>query len=479
MGRRTKIVATIGPASESAEVLGAMVDAGMDVARVGLAHGRAEDHVASMRTVRSVAEQRGRAVGVLADLPGPKVRTGPFPDGGVFLVEGATIALAEGDGQSSSSAIHVELAEALAGLRPDDEVVLGDGAVVLRVDHVSSHRTTAVVVRGGRIQGRPGVHLPSGRLDLRSPTAEDLELLRTCKTERVDMVAVSFVRSAEDVHRVREAAGDDPPMIVAKIETRAAVDDLDAIIAAADGLMVARGDLGIRLLLEDIPHVQKRVIRTCAEAGVPVITATQMLESMTNAPTPTRAEVSDVANAVLDGTDAVMLSGETAIGRDPINVVRTMARITERAEQEADYPRWGGRLGRLQRLSEAPVPAQVRITDAISHAAWQAAASVEAAAILCCTRSGATARAIARFRPVSPMIALSPEPRTAGQLALTWGMVPLVVEEYVSAEDIVWFAVETVWKLGYVHKGDVVAVLVGSPEDLEPTTDVLRLVRVR
>ena len=480
MARRTKIVATIGPASASAEVLAAMVDAGMDVARVGLAHGTPEDHARSIQRVRSVAEERGRAVGVLADLPGPKVRTGAFPEGGVFLVEGSQLRLVEGDGPSGGEVIEVEFAGALSGLRADDQVVLGDGAVLLRVvAPPDASGATAVVLRGGRIQGRPGVHLPAGRLDLRSPTTEDLQLLEACTNHGVDLVAVSLVRSAADVHTVREAAGADPPMIVAKVETRAAVEDLDAIIAAADGLMVARGDLGNRLLLEDIPHVQKRVIRSCAEAGVPVITATQMLESMTYAPTPTRAEVSDVANAVLDGTDAVMLSGETAIGLDPTNVVATMARITERAEREADYPRWGGRLGRLQRLSDTPVSTEARLTDAISHAGWQAAASVEAAAILCCTRSGATARAVARFRSLSPMIAMSPSARTANQLALTWGVLPLVVPEYGSIEDMVWFAVETVWKLGYVHKGDVVAVLAGSPDDPEPTTDVLRLVRVR
>jgi pyruvate kinase len=416
---------------------------------------------------------------VLADLPGPKVRTGPFPDGGVFLVEGATVELLEGDGDSSDGTIHVEFAGALNGLKAGDEVVLGDGAVVLRIDATAGDTARGVVLRGGRILGRPGVHLPSGRLDLRSPTAEDLELLHACTVEGVDMVAVSFVRSAADVRAVREAAGDDPPMIVAKIETREALDDLDAIIATADGLMVARGDLGSHLRLEDVPHVQKRVIRTCCEAGVPVITATQMLESMTYAPTPTRAEVSDVANAVFDGTDAVMLSGETAIGRDPTNVVATMASITARAEAEADYLQWGARLGRLQRLSDGPYSTPVRITHAISHAAWQAAASVEAAAILCCTRSGATARAIARFRPLSPLIALSPEARTAGQLALTWGVRPLVVPEHDTVEDIVWFAVETVWKLGHVRKGDVVAVLAGAPDDPDPVTDVLRLVRVR
>jgi pyruvate kinase len=471
-------VATLGPACDGAGVLEGMVDAGMDVARVGLAHGTVGQQVARLRAAREAAEARGRTLGVLADLPGPKVRTGAFPEGGVFLSEGQSVRLVEDDGDSGDGYISVGMADALAGLRSDDEVTLGDGVVLLKVTRTAKGAVTATVLRGGRVLGRPGVHLPAGRLDVKSPTDQDLELLAACTTEGVDMVAVSLVRSAADVRTVREAAGKDPPMIVAKIETAAAVDNLDEIVAAADALMVARGDLGTRLRLEDVPHVQKQVIRTCAAAGVPVITATQMLESMTTAPLPTRAEVSDVANAVFDGTDAVMLSGETAIGADPVNVVSTMARIAERAEREADYPQWGARLARLQR-SDAPSNTVLRITDAVSQACWQAAASVGAAAILCCTRSGATARAIARFRPVAPTVALSPLPRTARQLTLTWGVLPVAVDEYGSVDEIVWFAVERAWKLGVVAKGDVVAVLAGPPDDPDPSTDVLRLVRVR
>ncbi|MGH9284910.1 MAG: pyruvate kinase, partial [Acidimicrobiales bacterium] len=425
MGRKTKIVATLGPASSAPGVVRALVDAGMDVARLGLAHDTPAIHAGRIRLVREAAADAGREVAILADLPGPKVRTGPFPDAGIFLSEGEPVVLVEGDGPCAPDHVEVALAGAIAALDPGDQVVLGDGAIVLTVDSVAVSHATASVVQGGRMHGRPGIHLPAGRLPLRSPTDHDLELLGTEAVVGVDLLAVSFVRSAEDVERVREAAGAHPPMIVAKIETRAAVGELENIIEAADAVMVARGDLGIRFALEDVPHVQKRVIRRCVEAGVPVITATQMLESMTHAPTPTRAEVSDVANAVFDGTDAVMLSAETAIGVDPANVVATMARICRRAEAEADYPQWGARLGRRQRVE--PRSAAVRVTDATSHAAWQAAASVEARAILCCTRSGATARAVARFRPVAPMIALSPDPGAARRLAVTWGVKPYVV----------------------------------------------------
>jgi pyruvate kinase len=329
------------------------------------------------------------------------------------------------------------------------------------------------------VQGRPGVTLPAGRGSMRAPTAHDLELLEAMLELDVDMVAVSFVTSASDILAVRQAVGPEGPMLVAKIETAEAVADLDNIIAAADAVMVARGDLGVRLAAEDVPHHQKRIIRRSVAYGRPVITATQMLESMTTSPSPTRAEVSDVANAVFDGTSAVMLSGETAIGHDPVNVVRTMARITERAEEEADWVAWGRDLGRLQTANAAAVPVPVRITAAISAAAWRATHDVDASAIICATRSGATARAIARFRPDVPIFAVSPLERTARQLALSWGVTPLASALHTSTDEIVWFAVEAAVQQGLVKPGDVVAVLAGSPDDPEPVTDSLRLVRVR
>ncbi|CAA9257656.1 MAG: Pyruvate kinase [uncultured Acidimicrobiales bacterium] len=481
MAPRTKIVATIGPASQSSEVLESLMLAGMDVARIGLAHGTVEEHVDRIARIRAAAAATGRTVGILADLPGPKVRAGAFADGGVFLLEGERLALAPGGegARSDERRIEIDVPTILSDLHPGDPVILGDGGVRLLVDEVHESAVWVTVESGGRLQGRPGVTLPAGRNGPRAPTAHDLELLQAMVDVDIDMVAVSFVTSASDITAVRDAAGPDGPMLVAKIETAEAVADLDNIIAEADAVMVARGDLGVRLAAEDVPHHQKRIIKRSVAYGRPVITATQMLESMTTSPSPTRAEVSDVANAVFDGTSAVMLSGETAIGHDPVNVVRTMARITERAEVEADWVSWGRDLGRLQTASSAGVPVPVRVTAAISAAAWRAVQDVDASAIICATRSGATARAIARFRPHVPIFAVSPLERTARQLSLSWGVTPLASAEYTSTDEIVWYAVESAVQQGLVKSGDVVAVLAGSPEDPEPVTDSLRLVRVR
>jgi pyruvate kinase len=265
--------------------------------------------------------------------------------------------------------------------------------------------------------------------------------------------------------------------LVAKIETLAAIEHLDEIIAASEAVMVARGDLGIECPLEDVPHMQKQIVRVCVEAGVPVITATQMMESMITAPSPTRAEVSDVANAVFDGTDALMLSAETAIGVDPVNVVRTMARVAERAERDANYAQWADHLGRLQRTSFPEGPD--RITMAITHAAGLAARDAGAEAILCCTRSGRTALAMARFRPSAQLIGLSPDPGTVRALALSWGVISLQVETYTTTDELVWFAVESAIDRGLISSGQTVLVLAGAPDRASgASTDVLRIVRV-
>jgi pyruvate kinase len=295
----------------------------------------------------------------------------------------------------------------------------------------------------------------------------------------VDAVAVSFVRSAGDVDRARDAITTGNPMVFAKIETQEAVDAIAEVIAVADGVMVARGDLGIRCALEDVPHYQKQIIRTGVAYGRPVITATQMLESMVRAPTPTRAEVSDVANAVFDGTSAVMLSGETAIGHDPVAAVRTMARIARRAEQDFDFHGWGRSLGRQLTTEASEAQGHDRITAAVSAAAWRAALDAEAAAIIACTNSGWTARAISRFRPTMPIVAATPSVGTARQLSVAWGITPMVTDRHGTTDEIVWFAVEAAVRSGVVRSGDVVAVLVGSPDDVDPATDTLRLVRVR
>ncbi|MDQ3570351.1 MAG: pyruvate kinase [Actinomycetota bacterium] len=475
MSRRTKIVATIGPASSSPAMLAELVVAGMDVARVGLAHGGPDEHAAVIRSIRQAAGER--SVAILADLPGPKVRTGPFPPEGAMLRHGQTVKVVAGDGSSSAGQLEVDFPGALDALTEGCTVGLGDGSIVFEVEDSWAGGAMVTVVRGGLVKGRPGLQLPSGTLAVSVPTPADLRLLEGCLAEGVDMVAMSFVRTADEVCAVVDAAGADPPMVLAKVETAEAVEELDSILSVADGVMVARGDLGIRLPLEDVPHVQKHIIRTSIAAGRPVITATQMLESMVTSPSPTRAEVSDVANAVFDGTDAVMLSAETAVGVDPPGVVRTMARVVERAEQEADYTQWGAKLGKLRRQAQVATP--LRITDAVSHAAWQAAASVDAAAIVCCSRNGGTARAIARFRPMAPVLAVSPNPRTVRQLALTWGAQAFPGTMRANTDEIVWYATETLVLQGLLTSGDVIVVLAGDPHDPEPATDVLRVVRVR
>lgn len=469
-------MATLGPASDGPGHLEALVRAGVDVVRLNLSHGPLEEHLDRLTSIRDVAARVGRTIGVLADLPGPKIRAGDFPEGGVELVPGSLVRFVPGEGRSSADVVPVDYPSLLTDVDPGDRIIIGDGGITLHVVAADDVAVTAEVESGGRAQGRPGVHVSGERLQMFSPTPEDLELAEAVTAAGVDYVALSFVRRAADVMALREVVGDRAG-IVAKIETASALAELPAITDAADAVMVARGDLGIDCPLEDVPHLQKQIIRHCVTVGTPVITATQMLETMIDAPAPTRAEVSDVANAVFDGTDAVMLSGETAIGHDPVLVVSTMARIAVRAESEASYRRWALRLG--AELRTRPGDVSDRITVAVSHAAWQAAHHAGASAILCCTRSGRTARAIARFRPECRLVGLSPDPRTVHRLSLLWGVEAVQVETYTSSDEMVWFAVETALQHGFIDHGDIVLVLAGAP-DLQgsATTDVMRVVRV-
>jgi pyruvate kinase len=479
--RRTKIVASIGPASWDEPVLRKVIAAGADVIRINLSHGEPADQLALVERVRRVGRDEGRPVGVLVDLPGPKLRTAPFAAGGVELAPGDRVTLRCGAPASDRATIGLDLAT--LDLAPGDRIVLGDGAVALEIaadagDDTGDGRTApAVVRRGGRAEGRPGAHLPDGLGGVSGPTERDLVLAVAARDAGADAVAASFVQRPEDIGRLVAALGPGRPQIVAKIETASAVALADEIMDVADAIMVARGDLGIRLPLEDVPHVQKRLVRAAIAAGRPVITATQMLESMITAAYPTRAEVSDVANAVFDGTDAVMLSAETAVGAEPAEVVAVMAAVVARAEREADYLQWGGKLGKLRR--SAPLPRAARITDATSDGAWRAATNIGAAAIVCCTRSGDTARAVARFRPTVPVLAVSPSERTVRGLALTWGVTAVQGRPWSTTDDMVWFGTEAAVAAGVAGPGDVVVVIGGYPGDHEPAADVLRVVRLR
>jgi pyruvate kinase len=476
MTRRTKIVATIGPASETPRQLEALMRAGVDVVRLNLSHGPIEEHLERLDRVRAASARVGKPGGVLADLPGPKIRAGAFPAGGVHLSAGADIVLRPGDEPSDDEVVHVDYPTLLDDVHVGDRLSIGDGAITLRCTAVATDQLRATIETGDRTQGRPGVHISSEKMRMTTPTATDLVLAETVAAAGVDFVAVSFVCKPDDMRAVRAVVGD-RAKLVAKIETSAALANLQGIIRESDAIMVARGDLGIDCPLEDLPHLQKSIVRQCIEYGIPVITATQMLESMITAPSPTRAEVTDVANAVFDGTDALMLSGETAIGNDPVLTVATMHRIAARAEVEASYRQWAARLGRIQR--ETWSSKDDRITAALTHAASEAAVDLDVAGIVCCTNSGRTATAMARFRPVSRLVALSPNPRTVTQLTLSWGVETLGVDTYDSSDEIVWFSVERAVQHGLFSSGDTIVVLAGSPVKSDDiATDVLRVVQV-
>lgn len=412
-GRRTRIVATIGPASDSPEMLDALITAGADVVRISASHDPIDVVRTRVAAVRAAAARTGTDVAVMVDLSGPKLRCSPAA-ASVDLVAGdqwriTSGATPEGD-RILGSGVPVEVWP----LIPAGTVLaVGDGALQFEVLSSDASGATCRALASGVLRGRPGLHVPSHLLAMESPTDEDLEVVAACVDAGVDAIAVSFVRSAADVRRVKDLAPG--ILVVAKIETALAVEDLDAVIAAADAVMVARGDLGLEFPLGEIPFLQRRIIRASTAAARPVITATQMLESMVTANVPTRAEAADVANAVLDGTSAVMLSGETAIGVDPVAAVRTMAEFAGRADRDV-VPR-----------TELPLPQTgdsdtARVTHAVSDAAQRVARQTEAVAIVGLTDSGFTARALSRWRSPLPIIAATRSERTARQLRVSWGV---------------------------------------------------------
>ncbi len=476
MGRRTKIIATLGPACESEGMIKDLAVSGADVFRINLSHGSLDLGVERYRRVRAVEAALGRPIGTMVDLPGPKVRAGAMPTEGALLVDGGTVRLVPGDGPSTAEVVTVDHAALLNDLHPGDRVTFGDGAVLAEVVERTTDALLATISHGGLLQGRPGVHIPSERLRLATPTDHDLHLLDAFVEEGVDMVALSFVRSAHDVRRVGTEPHPRGPMIVAKIETRAAVENLDGIIDASGAVMVARGDLGAECPIEELPHLQKRILQRCITLGRPAITATQMLESMVHAPTPTRAETSDIANAVFDGSSAVMLSGETAIGRDPVNSVATMARIAARADAEFDYEGWPSRVHKIS--GEMNQSIDDIVTNGMTDAAWRAANETGAAAIICITRTGFTVRSIARYRPQAKILGFSTDERTLRQLTLSWGATPYDLAGGYATDGLVARAVELAQHHGEVRNGDLVAVLSGSTDYPGQATDSLRLVRV-
>jgi len=474
MNRRTKIVATIGPASEDEATLRAMIRAGMDVARLGLAHNTIDEGLERFHRIRKVSEEEGRRVGILVDLPGPKVRAGNFGETGVDVPSGSSIELRVGEAGSSADVIEVDYEFLMRDIQVGDRVTIGDGGAVLEVTDKKADKMLANVVAGSTLRGRPGVHIPSDRLQIPTPTPEDFVALDAFVDAGVDMVAVSFVRSAHDMRRVGTEPHPRGPLLVAKIETRAAVDNLPGIIEASGAVMVARGDLGNECSLEDLPHLQKDIIRQCIAGGRPVITATQMLESMVTSLAPTRAEASDVANAVFDGSSAVMLSGETAVGADPTNVVRTMSRIARRADEEMDYPAWARRLAEMRMTDRSE---NTSVTDAMTMAAWRATQELGVQNVLCISGSGFTVRSMARFRPEANILGFSLNEATVQQLTLSWGTTPMLMGKGGTNEEMVAEAMRLAKSAGHIRPGELVGVLAGSDSRAQ-ATNVLRIERV-
>ncbi len=474
MNRRTKIVATIGPASEDEATLRAMIRAGMDVARLGLAHNTIDEGLERFHRIRKVSEDEGRRVGILVDLPGPKVRAGNFGETGVDVPSGSSIELRVGESGSSADVIEVDYEFLMRDIQVGDRVTIGDGGAVLEVTDKKADKMLANVVAGSKLRGRPGVHIPSDRLQIPTPTPEDFVALDAFVDAGVDMVAVSFVRSAHDMRRVGTEPHPRGPLLVAKIETRAAVENLPGIIEASGAVMVARGDLGNECSLEDLPHLQKDIIRQCIAGGRPVITATQMLESMVTSLAPTRAETSDVANAVFDGSSAVMLSGETAVGADPTNVVRTMSRIARRADEEMDYPGWARRLAEMRMTDRSE---STSVTDAMTMAAWRATQELGVQNVLCISGSGFTVRSMARFRPEANILGFSVNEATVQQLTLSWGTTPMLMGKGGTNEEMVAEAIRLAKSAGHIRPGELVGVLAGSDSRAQ-ATNVLRIERV-
>ena len=464
--RRTKIVATVGPATADRRVLRQLVDAGVNVLRINFSHGELATHGDEIALARLVAEESGRVVAVLQDLQGPKIRIGTLAKPAVELREGRRIRLTNQTISGTANAVTVSYSRLAKDVTPGDSILLDDGALELRVEAIAGDDVECVVVRGGTLRPRKGVNLPGVAIRAPALTEKDRTDLRFGLAQGVDMVALSFVRHPKDAdaaRRVMSQSGRNVPLL-AKIERPEALDHLDGILRAFDGVMVARGDLGVELSPEKVPTAQKEIIARANRLGKPVITATQMLESMTHSPQPTRAEASDVANAVLDGTDAVMLSGETAVGEFPVRTVQAMDRIVREAETiaVADQPIVEGRTTQ---------------SHAVCHAAATLAREVGAGAIAAFTRSGRTAQILSKLRPAIPIIALCERPATANQLALWRGIMPLVVKS-ARGDDLVESVARELRAQGVMQEGGIVVVVGAAPGGPAGRTNFIRLLHL-
>ncbi|NEP00511.1 MAG: pyruvate kinase [Symploca sp. SIO2E9] len=463
--RRTKIVATIGPATSHPDVIKKLIKAGATTLRLNFSHGTHEDHQRSIRLIRQIAFELDQPVGILQDLQGPKIRLGKFENGSIILASGDRFTLTSepmAGTQQMSSVTYEPLADEVP---VGSTILLDDGKVEMRVEEIDRVKRTlhCRVIVGGPLSNNKGVNFPGVYLSIKALTSKDRRDLVFGLDQGVDWVALSFVRNPLDVLEIKDliaSAGKQVPVIV-KIEKHEAIEQMETILSLSDGVMVARGDLGVELPAEDVPILQKRLIATANQLGIPVITATQMLDSMAHSPRPTRAEVSDVANAILDGTDAVMLSNETAVGKYPVEAVETMARIAVRIEQE--------NIVRNAKDTRRSIP------NAISQAVGKIAEQLEASAIMTLTKTGATARNVSKFRPQTPILAITPHVYVARQLQLVWGVKPLLVLDLPSTGQTSQAAINVALEKQLLAEGDLVVMSAGTLQGVPGSTDLIKV----
>lgn len=467
--RKTKIICTIGPASEKEEILSQIIEAGMNVSRHNFSHGDHEEHKGRIDSVKELAKKYDKQIAVMLDTKGPEIRTGKFEPSKVELTVGSEFTIyAGGDVVGDTTKCSVTYAGLGNDVKPGNMILIDDGLVGLEVTSVEGNKINCVVKNTGVVGTHKGVNVPGVAIKLPAMTEKDIADLKFgCEVE-VNLVAASFIRKAADVEAIRKVLvenGGSDIQIFSKIENQEGVDNIDEIIAVSDGIMVARGDLGVEIPIEKVPSVQKLIIEKCNTVGKPVITATQMLDSMMRNPRPTRAEVSDVANAILDGTDAIMLSGESANGSWPVESVQTMARIAKETEKKLSYEL-------AVSTAKKHVPA---IAGVISRAACNAAHELKAAAIITSTQTGATAMRISQNRPDCPIFAVTPSEKVAKKLALSFGVYPIVAEKATTTDEIIEGSVKTVQAKGLLNSGDTVVISAGVPVDQVGATNLLKI----
>ncbi|MFC4075763.1 pyruvate kinase [Salinithrix halophila] len=466
--RKTKIVCTIGPTSEDAETLRRLMTSGMNVARLNFSHGSHDEHKQRIDRIREVGAELGKNIAILLDTKGPEIRTGELKVDEVELVTGEHFILTTDIIQGDSSRVSVSYKGLSQDVRPGSTILIDDGLIGLEVEEVSDTEIHCLIKNGGPLKSRKGVNVPGVSVNLPGLTDKDVEDILFGIREGVDFIAASFVRKADDVLEIRRLLEDHDASIhiIPKIENQEGIQNLDAILEVSDGLMVARGDLGVEVPAEDVPVYQKEMIRKCNHLGKPVITATQMLDSMQRNPRPTRAEASDVANAIFDGTDAIMLSGETANGKYPVEAVQTMDRIASRAEGSLRY-----RTLFRDRIESQEVSIPDSISQAVVHTAW----TLKSSAIITSTESGRTARMVSKYRPRAPIVAVTMHESVMRKLALVWGIYPVKGDAVATTDEMLQTAITVALQSGYVRHGDSVVITAGVPVGQSGTTNLLKV----